>query len=517
MTIANAVLWAYSDTQLILSAAFLAFDPGPGAHVAPFLGAMAVFVVVSLLLFIMMALPGRNLPERLSAFMSVDVRPNRAGAENSINWSQDALTGLPTRIVLQQRLQIQNHRRAALLVFGIDGFRAINTAYGHAAGDTLLRKVAERLRLAAGNEDMVFRLEGDEFAILTSVEDPDQLTVSARRVLQRIQKPFLLEDGEVHITASIGAAAEEEGRGRGELLANAGLALRSAKESGRNRHSLFEVSMNATGIEIELMIGDIRKAIRDSELFLLYQPKLDLGTGSIQGVEALLRWNHPKHGVIPPDQFIPLAEKTGMIGEIGAWVLDAAGRQLQRWRNEQIVGWNVAVNVSIFQLTSPCFFDTVCDVLERYDLDPCDLTLEVTESNAMRSIELTMAVLRKLSSIGVNLSLDDFGVGHSSLSHLKRLPVRELKVDRSFISDIENDAEDMAIVSAIVSLAKATDLKVVAEGVETVGQQALLAEAGCDVIQGYLIGRPSPPDDIPAIANRYEAKRRAFQASFTAE
>jgi diguanylate cyclase (GGDEF)-like protein len=475
-------------------------------------------LAAALLLLIMMAVLDGRQRERLfaSMSMSMDAGSSRAGAMTSVNGSQDALTGLPTRIVLQQRLQIPRHRRAALLVLGIDGFRAINAVYGHAAGDALLCKMAERLGLIARDDDLIVRLHGDEFAILTSVEDPDQAAALARRVLQRMQKPFLLDGGEVHITVSVGAAVEAESRNRRKLLANASLALRNAKDSGRNRHIVFEASMEATGIEIELMIGDLRKAIRDSELFLVYQPKLDLATGSIRSVEALLRWKHPKHGVIPPDQFIPLAENTGMIGEIGAWTLDEAGRQMRQWRNEQVVGWNVAINVSIFQLNSPCFFDTVCDMLERHDLDPCDLTLEVTESNAMRNLELTMEVLCKLASIGVNLSLDDFGVGHSSLSHLKRLPVRELKVDRSFISDIETDPENMAIVSAIVSLAKATDLKVVAEGVETLGQQALLAEIGCDVIQGYLIGRPGPPGDVATIARSYEAKRRTFEESFTA-
>jgi diguanylate cyclase (GGDEF)-like protein len=525
MAMADTALSLYPDIPLTVPAV-LAYGPWTRGHIALLGGAAVLPVVIAWLLMIMFIWIARrqrafaNAAGRQPfAFSSTTGKPDRIRAPVSDAGLRDALTGLPTRTVLQQHLQhpnpSSNRHRAALLILGVDGFRAINAAFGHAAGDGLLRQVAGRLRSIAGSEDLVARLEGDEFAVLTGEQDPDQATALARRILQRMQKPFLLDAGEVHITASIGVAVEEKQEShRHKLLTRANLALRHAKETGRNRHRVFEASMEATGVEIELMVGDLRKAIQRRELFLLYQPKLDLGTGRIHGVEALLRWNHPKHGVIPPDQFIPLAEKTGMIGDIGAWTLDEAARQMRNWRDERVVGWNVAINVSVFQLTTPCFFETVCGVLERHDLDPCDLTLEVTESHAMRHPELTLAALRQLAAIGVNLSLDDFGVGHSSLSHLKRLPIRELKVDRSFISDIEHDADDMAIVAAIVSLARATDLKVVAEGVETVGQQTLLAELGCDAIQGYLIGRPSPPDQIAVIARRYEAKQKTFDGSF---
>jgi diguanylate cyclase len=522
MAIAATALSLYSF-PLTMPSAVLAYGTWPRDHIVFATGAAALSALAALLL-IMLGLLARR--QRAFAggegwqplvFSSAKGQPQSGRAPGTEAWLRDALTGLPTRLVLQQRLQNPNLPRASLLILGIDGFRAINAAFGHAAGDGLLRQVAERLHSAAGGRDLVARLEGDEFAVLTGGLDPDQVTVLARRILQRMQKPFLLDAGEVHITASIGIAVDdEESPHRGQLPTRASLALRCAKETGRNRHSVFEASMEASGIELELMVGDLRKAVRQGELFLLYQPKLDLGTGRIHGVEALLRWNHPQHGMIAPDQFIPLAEKTGMIGDIGAWTLDQAARQMRKWRDQQVVGWHVSVNVSAFQLASPCFFETVCGALERHDLDPCDLTLEVTESQAMRNLELTLAALRQLAAIGVNLSLDDFGVGHSSLAHLKRLPIHELKVDRSFISDIEHDADDVAIVAAIVSLARATDLKVVAEGVETIGQQALLAELGCDAIQGYLIGRPSPPDQIAAIAQSYETKRRTFDGSFNA-
>jgi EAL domain-containing protein (putative c-di-GMP-specific phosphodiesterase class I) len=332
----------------------------------------------------------------------------------------------------------------------------------------------------------------------------------------RLQRPFRIGSQDIRITVSIGAAIELPGdHSRRKLLANAGVALRHAKDMGRNRYGMFDTSMQASAFEIDLMIGDLQKALHEEQLLLCYQPKLDLGTGRISGVEALLRWNHPEHGAISPDQFVPLAEKTGMIGEIGAWTLNEACRQMRQWRSASVAIESVAVNVSVFQLTSPCFFNTVRDALDRYDLEPSDLMLEITESAAMRNPELTLMMLRKLASLGVAISLDDFGVGHSSLTHLKQLPVCELKIDRTFIRDIESDSEDMAIVSAVVSLARAVDLKVVAEGVETTGQQALLTEIGCDAVQGYLIGRPSPPDDIATIASSYEAKRKNFEASFT--
>lgn len=516
MAIATPTLWLSQKIHSVLplsGAPFAGMSDGHAVIIGG--GLLAALAILSVLLLLTMSLLWSRQREQLLACMSVDDLPGREGLAATSSALQDRLTGLPGRLVLEGQLQRLGQERAALLVIGIDGFRMVNEAFGHVAGDALLREVAARLRTAVRNDDMVARLEGDEFAVLTLADESDQIVAIARRLLLRLQRPFRIGSQEIRITASIGAAIELPGiRNRRKLLANAGVALRSAKDLGRNRYSLFDASMQANAIEIDLMIGDLQKALQEQQLFLCYQPKLDLATGSISGVEALLRWNHPVHGAVSPDQFIPLAEKTGMIGEIGAWTLDEACRQMQEWRSESVNIDSVAVNISVFQLTSPCFYGTVRSTLERHGLDPADLMLEITESAAMRNPELTLMVLRKLALLGVAISLDDFGVGHSSLSHLKQLPVCELKIDRSFIRDIENDAEDMAIVSAVVSLAKAVDLQVIAEGVETPGQQALLTEIGCDAVQGYLIGRPTSPQEVAAIVSTYEANRRRFEASF---
>ncbi|MNV24929.1 Phytochrome-like protein cph2 [compost metagenome] len=253
------------------------------------------------------------------------------------------------------------------------------------------------------------------------------------------------------------------------------------------------------------MVGDLRRGLRENEFYLVYQPKLDMQNGRLIGMEALLRWNHPEHGPIAPDHFVPLAEKTGMIVDIGRWVLNEACRQTQVWHSEHVIDWRVSVNASVFQLNAASFYGDVLDALERNALDPEDLCIEITESEAMRNAELSLMTLHRLSAAGVRISLDDFGVGHSSLSHLKRFPVQELKIDRSFISGIAESPESEAIVRAIIGLAKAVGLQVVAEGVETEEQQALLAEMDCDVIQGYLISRPVRPEDVSTLVVQYNA------------
>lgn len=427
----------------------------------------------------------------------------------------DALTGMPSRLALERQLQHsgQDKGRSAVLVVGMDAFRLVNEVHGHAFGDLLLKAAAERIRAGIRSGDLVVRLAGDEFAVLTCVEDAGHAKTIAKRLLQRMQAAFKVLGQDIDATASVGVAIDSiGGTQRNRLLAQASAALREAKDQGRNRYSVFDASMGASTAEIELMIGDLRKALRDDELFLLYQPKLDLQSGRIVSVEALLRWNHPQHGLISPDCFIPLAEKTGMIVDIGRWALNEACRQMRTWRDERPMDWSVAVNVSVFQINSPTFFSDVCEALEQHDIDPQDLTIEVTESGAMRNTELSLMILRKLASLGVRISLDDFGVGHSSLSHLKRFPIHEIKIDRSFIAGISDNAEDMAIVNAIVALAKAVDLRVVAEGVETMDQQAVLAEMGCDVIQGYLVSRPVASTEIAMIVAKYNRVRNEFEA-----
>lgn len=419
---------------------------------------------------------------------------------------QDRLTSLPGRLLLEQQLHGARGQGnyKAVLVIGVDGFSAINQLYGHAFGDELLKAIAVRIRSAVRIENMVVRLAGDEFAIIAEVEELGQAKTIAKRLMQEMRRPFVMDDKEIEISVSVGVAMETIAGGqRSRLLTQAVAALAEAKDLGRNRYAVFDVLMGASVSEVELMVGDLRRALRENEFFLLYQPKLDLQSGRVMGLEALLRWNHPEHGQVPPDHFISLAEKTGMIVDIGRWVLNEACSQMQQWRSESVVDWCVSVNASVFQINAASFYVDVLDALERNDLDPEDLYIEITESGAMRNAELSLMTLRKLSAAGVRISLDDFGVGYSSLSHLKRFPVQELKVDRSFISDIAECSESEAIVRAIIGLAKAVGLQVVAEGVETEEQQALLAEMNCDVIQGYLISRPVRAAEVPALITKH--------------
>lgn len=416
--------------------------------------------------------------------------------------------GLTARQLLELQLRepCRSGHRKAMLVIGVDGFSVINQLYGHGFGDELLKAIAVRLHSSIRMGNLAVRLAGDEFAVIAQVEAPEQAKAIAKRLMQEMQRPFVINGTSVDVSASIGISVEcaEDGQ-RSRLLTQATAALAEAKDLGRNRYTVFNVLMGASVSEVELMVGDLRRGLRENEFYLVYQPKLGMQSGRLIGMEALLRWNHPEHGQVAPDHFVPLAEKTGMIVDIGRWVLNEACRQMQVWRSEHVIDWRVSVNASVFQLNAASFYGDVLDALERNALDPEDLCIEITESEAMRNAELSLMTLHRLSAAGVRISLDDFGVGHSSLSHLKRFPVQELKIDRSFISGIAECPESEAIVRAIIGLAKAVGLQVVAEGVETEEQQALLAEMDCDVIQGYLISRPVRPEDVSALVTRYNA------------
>ncbi|MBA0386482.1 bifunctional diguanylate cyclase/phosphodiesterase [Stenotrophomonas maltophilia] len=502
-------------TEVLTSGIILASNPVAYAlvqlettHVVALGGLLSALLCLSLVF----ALWLRQNPRPQHAWLAaISAESNLPGPGSSSPALQDALTGLPVRMMLEQSLRLpkSRHGRIAVLVIGMDGFRAINQIHGHAFGDDLLRQAALRIQSCIRQQDLIVRLAGDEFALMMRVEESSHAKVVAKRLLQGMHHPFMVRHTEIDVSASIGIAVDTAtGTQRNRLLTQASTALREAKDLGRNRFSVFDASMGASVSEIELMVGDLRKALREDELFLLYQPKLDLQAGRMVGVEALLRWNHPEHGQIVPDYFIPLAEKTGMIVEIGRWALHAACRQMRLWRDEQALDWSVAVNASMFQINSPAFFTDVCEALERHDINPEHLTIEVTESGAMRNAEFSLMVLRKLASIGVRISLDDFGVGHSSLTHLKRFPIHELKIDRSFVSGVAENTEDAAIVKAIIALAKAVGLWVVAEGVETTAQQAALAEMGCDAIQGYLISRPVEAGEITSIMSSYNRRQR---------
>jgi diguanylate cyclase (GGDEF)-like protein len=415
----------------------------------------------------------------------------------------DNLTKLPNRVLLEDRLDraIQSanreNSRFALMFMDLDGFKTVNDAYGHHIGDLLLVEVAQRIGLNVRSQDTIARVGGDEFVLLAGVAEPADAATLADKVLTAIQEPFQVAGRLLRVSTSIGIAIYPgDGARQDDLLTNADAAMYHAKALGRNTYCFFEASMNANVHEQLQFVQDLRSALERHELILQYQPKFIAPNGPVIGVEALVRWLHPTRGLIAPDQFIPLAEKTGLIVPIGEWVLDEACRQISEWREAGRRDWTMAVNVSALQFGHASLIQTVREALKRHALEPGCLTLEVTESTAMRDADASLRILQQLRDMGVNISIDDFGTGYSSLLYLKRLPASELKIDRGFIRDLARDTEDAAIVSAIVALGQTLNLKIVAEGVETAAQQEFLTRLGCDSLQGFLLGRPMSAEHL---------------------
>jgi len=409
----------------------------------------------------------------------------------------DNLTKLSNRLLLEDRLSQairaadRDKRRFALMFMDLDGFKAVNDVYGHHVGDLLLIDMAQRIVERVRQQDTVARVGGDEFVVLAQVDTPEDAGTLADALLEVVREPFMAAGHELRISTSIGIAVYPgDGTNQRDLLTNADAAMYHAKGLGRNAYSFFEPSMNANVHQQLQLVQDLRRALERNEFVLHYQPKFDAPNGPIMGVEALVRWQHPVRGLVPADQFIPLAEKAGLIVPLGTWVLDEACRQMAQWRREGHTAWTIAVNLSAPQFGHAALIDTVRDTLARHALDPSCLTLEITESTAMRDADASLHILQQLDAMGVRISIDDFGTGYSSLLYLKRLPASELKIDRGFVRDLAHDTEDAAIVSAIVALGQTLNLRIVAEGVETTEQQAFLTRLGCDMLQGYLLGRP---------------------------
>ncbi|MGN6262374.1 MAG: putative bifunctional diguanylate cyclase/phosphodiesterase [Ralstonia sp.] len=417
----------------------------------------------------------------------------------------DNLTKLSNRVLLEDRLTQairtaeRERRRFALMFMDLDGFKAVNDVYGHHVGDLLLIDVAQRISARVRQQDTVARVGGDEFVVLAYVDDPEDAGTLADALLEVVREPFMAGGHELRVSTSIGIAIYPgNGGNQHDLLTNADAAMYHAKGLGRNAYSFFEPSMNADVHQQLQLVQDLRRAVERNELVLHYQPKFNAPNGPIMGVEALVRWQHPQRGLVPADEFIPLAEKTGLIVPLGTWVLDEACRQMAQWHREGRTGWTVAVNLSALQFGHAALIDTVRDTLERHALDPRSLTLEITESTAMRDVDASLQILQQLDAMGVGISIDDFGTGYSSLLYLKRLPASELKIDRGFVRDLAHDTEDAAIVSAIVALGQTLNLRIVAEGVETAEQQAFLTRLGCHSLQGYLLGRPMTAESLSA-------------------
>ena len=417
----------------------------------------------------------------------------------------DTLTGLPNRILLADRISqamaetTEQGGFFSLMFIDLDGFKPVNDAFGHHLGDRLLREVALRLREQLRSQDTLARIGGDEFVLLVRLTEPDDAPQVAARQVSLLSKPFRVDEHDLQISASVGIALfPGNGLTAEELLMNADAAMYHAKGAGKNGYSFFDVSMNTNARKQLQLLQDLRQALEHKQFRLHYQPKFDASTGKPVGAEALLRWEHPQQGLLLPEFFIELAEKTGLIIPIGEWVLNEACRQMRLWFDEGYTHWRIAVNLSALQFCYAGLVDSVVWALERHQLPANSLTLEITETTAMSDADASMTVLQRLSQMGVDLSIDDFGTGYSSLMYLKRLPANELKIDRGFVRDLEHDSDDAAIVSAIVALGQALGLRIVAEGVETDMQQSFLTTLGCDALQGFLLGEPRAAEQFMA-------------------
>jgi diguanylate cyclase (GGDEF)-like protein len=413
----------------------------------------------------------------------------------------DTLTGLPNRMLLDDRItqaMKKVHEQGgcfALMFIDLDGFKPVNDAFGHHMGDQLLREVGVRLREDLRSLDTLARIGGDEFVLLVRLTEPNDALGLAARQVGLIARPFRVAEHDLQISASVGIALYPgNGLNAQELLMNADAAMYHAKGLGKNGYSFFDASMNNNARKQLQLLQDLRAALEHSQFSLYYQPKFNAATGNPVGAEALLRWQHPLHGMLMPDKFIELAEKTGLIIPIGEWVLNEACRQMREWYVLGYTDWRIAVNLSALQFCHAGLVQSVAKALATHHLPANSLTLEITETTAMSDADASMTVLQELSDMGVDLSIDDFGTGYSSLMYLKRLPANELKIDRGFVRDLEHDSDDAAIVSAIVALGQALGLRIVAEGVETGVQQDFLTQLGCDSLQGYLLGHPMPAE-----------------------
>jgi diguanylate cyclase (GGDEF)-like protein/PAS domain S-box-containing protein len=416
----------------------------------------------------------------------------------------DALTGLPNRILLQDRLSKalagarRRHDKVALLFLDLDRFKTINDSLGHSVGDLLLQEVAERLRRFAREQDTVARLGGDEFlVVLTNVKEVTDAAVAAERLMDAMTSEFVVQGHSLNINCSLGISVFPEHGADGEILIkNADAAMYSAKESGRNNFRFFTEDMNAQVMERLTLENSLRLALEKREFFLVYQPQMDIVTGKITGLEALLRWQHPELGLVPPDKFIRIAENSGLIIPIGEWVLRTACSQARNWQDEGLPTVSLAVNVSAVQFRQEGFCELIRRLLHETGLAPQYLELELTESLLLANADVTLSVLQELKAMGLTLAIDDFGTGYSSFSYLRQFQVSKLKIDRSFIRDVAVNPNDAAITAAIIGMAKGLNLKVIAEGVENEAQLSFLRTHQCDEIQGYYFSKPLTVDKV---------------------
>ena len=434
-----------------------------------------------------------------------DVTAARAMAQEMTHAARhDFLTKLPNRMLLSDRIaqaiaMAPRHlKKVALLFLDLDGFKHINDSLGHAVGDKLLQSVAARLVDCVRASDTVSRQGGDEFVVLLAeMEQPEDAAITARRMLQSIAAPHSIDQQDLHVTTSIGVSVyPDDGLDAETLIKNADTAMYQAKEHGRQSYQFFKPAMNVRAVERQSIEESLRSALERHEFALQYQPKINLKTGDITGAEALLRWNHPERGSVPPGEFIPVAEDCGLILAIGKWVLREACKQARVWMDAGLPLVTMAVNISAMEFREESFLEGVFAILDDTGLDPKFLELELTESVLMKRVDSTEAILRTLRAKGVQVALDDFGTGYSSLSYLRKFPLDALKIDQSFVQQITTTPDETTIVTAIIAMGRSLNLRVVAEGLETLAQFTFLREHLCEEAQGYYFSRPVLPQQF---------------------
>ncbi|TQV68251.1 EAL domain-containing protein [Exilibacterium tricleocarpae] len=460
--------------------------------------------------YLMLKFPLRDRQDKVFGVCTIctDITERKA-AEDALREQQsrlnylafhDALTGLPNRTLFYDRISQglaraqRNDSKLVLMLLDLDRFKNINDSLGHDAGDLLLKAVSQRLHEGIRDMDTVARLGGDEFVVvLEGIHDRDDVTFIANKLLATLARPVSIHGHEITTTVSIGISVyPQDGDNTDELLKHADIAMYKAKEAGKNNYQFYTRGMNATAVNYLLLENDLRRAIEQDQLSMYYQPQIDLQTGSLMGVEALVRWQHPERGLIGPINFISLAEETGLIVPLGEWVLRAACQQQKTWLQAGKYVGKVAVNLSARQFRQQRFAERIADILTETELPAKYLELEITESSAMEHAGETINMLNLLNQMGLSLAIDDFGTGYSSLAYLKRFPIQKLKIDRSFISDIYTDQNDASIARSIIGLAHNMMLNVVAEGVEDTNQAEWLRRQGCDQAQGFLYAQPMP-------------------------
>lgn len=438
---------------------------------------------------------------------------NRKKFEETINHMAyyDALTDMPNRILFNDRLKLalvqakRTRELLAVLFLDLDHFKNINDSLGHGLGDKLLQEVSQRLSNTLREGDTIARLGGDEFTvILPQLKSIEDAALVADKIIENLTAPFFIEGVELTVTVSIGISVfPMDGEDAETLIKNADTALYRAKENGRNGYQLYTATMNATVFKRFSLETKLRHAIKDSELEVYYQPQADMQTGNITGMEALVRWNHPDLGLVPPSDFIPIAEESGLIVLIDEFVMEAACRKNMEWHSLGFGDLTVSVNISARHFQNRKLIDTVKRVLHTTGLPPQYLQLELTEGTLMEDVDYTLSILESLKKLGVNIALDDFGTGYSSLGYLKRFPIDTLKIDRSFVNNVHADSGNATITSAVIALAQNLQHKIVAEGVETIEEFSFLKYHNCEQVQGYLLSRPIPASQFEELLRTY--------------